>query len=124
MFLNSAFSLRLTSSILFVEREGILLQRGQIFQIDQVNAGVLPPLFTLIDLMKDKVAGHYYFEQLTRAPTPNYQTDFFLVEKVLGEKTVRGEKYYLVKFLYYPSKFNQFIPAANFKKGHGPKGST
>ena len=88
-----------------------------------MNAGVLPPLFNLIDLMKDKVPGHYYFEQLTKAPAPDYQSDFFLVEKILGEKTVRGEKYYLVKFLYYPTKFNQFIPAKNFKKGHGPTSS-
>ena len=96
-------------------RNQFYLQRGQIFQIQHVNASVLPPLYTLVDLMKDKVPGHYYFEQLTKAPAPNYKTDFFMVDKILGEKKVRGEKYYFVKFLYYPSKFNQFIPAKNFK---------
>jgi hypothetical protein len=65
--------------------------------------------------MKDKVPGHYYKEQLTRAPTPNYQKDFFFVEKILGEKIFRKKKYYLVKFLYYPSKFNEYVPAENFK---------
>ena len=71
--------------------------------------------------MKDKVQGHYYFEQLTKAPAPNYKTDFFLVEKILGSKTVRGKKFYLVKFLYYPSKFNPYIPEENLKFGNGQK---
>ena len=66
--------------------------------------------------MKDEVPGHYYFEQLTKAPEPNYKSDFFLVEKILGEKIVQRKKYFLVKFLFYPSKFNQYIPAENFKK--------
>ena len=94
-------------------------QRGQIFQIAQIDASVLPPLFSLIDLMKDKVQGHYYFEQLTKAPIPNYKSDFFLVEKVLSKKRFRGKTYYLVKFLYYPSKFNQYIPEENLKIGNG-----
>ena len=84
-----------------------------------MDASILPPLVSLVDLMKDKVQGHYYFEQLTKAPEPNYQTDFFLVEKILGEKIVRGKKYFLVKFLYYPSKFNQYLPEENLKSGNG-----
>ena len=69
--------------------------------------------------MKDKVEGHYYFEQLTKAPTPDYTQDFFLVEKVLGEKLVRGKKYFLVKFLFYPNKFNEYVPEENLKQGNG-----
>ena len=57
--------------------------------------------------------GHYYKEQLTKAPKPDYQKDFFFVEKILGEKKVKGKKYYLVKYLYYPSKFNEYVPAEN-----------
>jgi hypothetical protein len=72
-------------------------------------------LYTLIDLMKDKVPGHFYRQQLTKAPTPNYKKDFFFVEKILSEKTMKGQKYYLVKYLYYPSKFNQFVPEKNLK---------
>ena len=93
------------------------MQRGQIFQISQVDASVNPPLFSLIDLMKDKVSGHFYKEQLTKAPTPDYKKDYFLVEKVLSEKKVRGKKYFFVKFLYYPSKFNQYVLAENLKIG-------
>ncbi len=72
-------------------------------------------MYTLIDLMKDKVPGHFYRQQLTKAPTPNYKKDFFFVEKILSEKTMKGQKYYLVKYLYYPSKFNQFVPEKNLK---------
>ena len=67
--------------------------------------------------MKDKVPGHFYAEQLTKAPTPNYKEDVFFVEKVLGQKKVKGKIFYLVKFLYYPLKFNQYIPAENLITG-------
>ena len=69
--------------------------------------------------MKDKVPGHYYFEQLTKAPVPDYKSDFFLVEKIISKKVVRRKVFYLVKFLYYPSKFNQYIPEKNLKVGNG-----
>jgi hypothetical protein len=80
-----------------------------------VDASVSPPLYSLIDLMKDKVPGHFYRQQLTRAPKPDYKKDFFFVEKILSEKTLKGQKYFLVKFLYYPSKFNQYVPSNNLK---------
>ena len=67
--------------------------------------------------MKDKVNGHFYKEQLKKAPVPDYKKDFFLVEKIIQEKNIRGQKYFLVKFLYYPSKFNQYVPAKNIKFG-------
>ena len=67
--------------------------------------------------MKDKVTGHYYKEQLTKAPTPDYQKDFFFVEKILGQKTVKKRSFFLVKYLYYPSKFNEYVPAENMKIG-------
>ena len=66
--------------------------------------------------MKDKVPGHYYREQLTKTQKPASE-NFFEVEKVLKEKTVRGKKFYLVKFMYYPSKFNEYIPEENMKFG-------
>ncbi len=80
-----------------------------------VDASVDPPLYSLVDLMKDDVEGHFYRQQLTKAPAPNYKKDFFFVEKILGEKTLKGQKYYLVKFLYYPSKFNQYVLSENLK---------
>ena len=82
-----------------------------------VNASVNPPLFSLIDLLKDPVNGFYYREQLTVAPQPDLKKDFFAIEKVIKTVKRHKKKFYLVKYLYYPSKFNQFIPAENLKVG-------
>ncbi len=80
-----------------------------------MNASVDPPLFSLIDLMKDPVPGFYYKEQLTLAPKPDYKNDFFAVEKILKTVIKNKKKFFLVKYLFYPSKFNQFIPEENLK---------
>lgn len=65
--------------------------------------------------MKDSVSGFYYKQQLVKAPNPNYNKDFFEVEKVLSKKTVKGEKFVFVKYLFYPNKFNQWIPEKNLR---------
>lgn len=71
-----------------------------------------------MDLMKEEKPGHYYREQLIKTETPNFEENYFEVEKVLHVKKVRGKKYYLVKFLYYPDKFNEYIPEENMKIGN------
>ncbi len=80
-----------------------------------MNASVYPPLFSLIDLMKDPVPGFYYKEQLTLAPKPDFKKDFFAVEKILKKVKRKNKVFFLVKYLFYPSKFNQFIPEENLK---------
>jgi hypothetical protein len=65
--------------------------------------------------MKDNYPGHFYSSQLVRAPKPIYNHDFFAVEKILSSKQIKGEKFFLVKFLYYPAKFNQYISEKNMK---------
>lgn len=61
------------------------------------------------------IKGYFYREQLTIAPNPNFKNDFFEVEKVLAKKTIKKKTYLLVKYLFYPSKFNQWIPIENLK---------
>lgn len=87
------------------------------FQISKIDATINPPLFSLIDLMKDKVPGKFYKEQLLPTEKPDFKNNFFEIEKVLKEKTTRGKKFYLVKFMYYPSKFNEYIPEENMLFG-------
>ena len=72
-------------------------------------------MYKLTDLLKDKVPGQFYKEQLTKSPPPK-PSDYFFVEKILGKKKIRGVQHYLVKYLFYPNKFNQYVPASNFKK--------
>ena len=65
--------------------------------------------------MKSAVDGNFYRQQLTKAPIPQ-SNDYFYVEKVLARKKINGIDNYLVKYLYYPDKFNQYIPVTNFSK--------
>ncbi len=75
----------------------------------------MPALYSLEDLMNDKVPGHFYKEELTLAPTVNYNKHFFEVEEVLKKKKIKKKLHFFVKYLYYPKKFNQWIPADNIK---------
>ena len=77
------------------------------FQISDVLSNKLPVMFKLVDLMQDDIPGYFYNEELTKAPKPDYQKDYFFVEKVLKTKKVKGELFYLVKYAWYPNKFNQ-----------------
>ena len=82
--------------------------------MSEVSAQIKPVMFKLIDLMKDPVGGQYYREQLTKSPAPK-DSDYFFVERILAKKKIRGEEHFLVKYLYYPDKFNQYVPKSNFK---------
>lgn len=63
--------------------------------------------------MKDEVKGFFYKEQLTKIQPPK-EDRIFEVEEVLKTKTVKKKKWCLVKYLFYPAKFNQWIPEENF----------
>ena len=84
------------------------------FQISEVRAERRPVMFKLKDLLKEDVPGQFYEKQLTKSPAPK-ASDYFFIEKILGQKKIKGVLHYLVKYLYYPNKFNQYIPKANFK---------
>lgn len=86
------------------------------FKITEINASKTPVLYTLTDLMNEKLTGFYYAKQLTKASKPNYKKDYFFVERVLREEIINGEKYFEVKFLYYPNKFNLLVPEQDIKK--------
>lgn len=62
-----------------------------------------PVLYGLKDLMNDPIPGFYYASQLIKTEEPK-DSDYRLVEKVIKTKTVNGQKFVLVKFLFYPGK--------------------
>jgi len=84
--------------------------------VSKVISDISPPLFELIDLEKSPVLGRFYKQQLTKSPPPTSE-DYFFIEKILKERKVKGRKEYYVKYLYYPNKFNQWIPSTNIKRG-------
>ena len=69
-------------------------------------------LYTVVDLMDEKLPNLFYREQLTKTEKPD-QNNFFFVENILKEKKIRGQKYFFVKFLYYPEKFNLWVPESD-----------
>jgi len=78
-------------------------------------AEVNPVLYELVDLQKAPVRGKFYRQQLTKSPPPS-ESDYFFVEKILKSRKVKGKKQFLVKYLYYPNKFNQWLPAEDLVK--------
>jgi hypothetical protein len=81
----------------------------------KVDGSISPPLYYLQDLMKAKIDGTFYKEQLYKTTPPDFKKDFFEIEKVISVKKFQGKKFYLVKFLFYSAKFNQYIPEENMK---------
>ena len=81
--------------------------------MSQILAEISPVMFKVVDLMKDEVERFFYRAELTKSDPPK-NDGYFFVEKILGEKKINGVVHYLVKYLYYPSKFNQYVPKQNF----------
>lgn len=72
--------------------------------MDKVFAQKNPPLFKLKDLANDNVDGLFKTEELTKSAPLQLDHDYFFVEKVLKTKYVKGKKFCLVKYLFYPEK--------------------
>ncbi len=85
----------------------------QIYKVARIDAGKSPPLFKLVDLMDDGIAGYFYREQLTKTMEPK-NGETFRIEKLIKSEERNGKLYYYVKYTHYPDKFNQWIPASNF----------
>ena len=86
----------------------ILLKRGQLFQVSKIFSDIKPVQFKLIDLKGARVPGRFYREQLTKSPPPK-EDKYFFVEHSVKSRKVKGKKQYLVKYLYYPNKFNEWV---------------
>ena len=84
--------------------------------MSQVLSEIKPVMFKLVDLMNDPVDGTFYHEQLTKSIPPEKQ-EYFFIEKILGRKKIKGKQHVLVKYLYYPAKFNRYILEENIVHG-------
>lgn len=69
-----------------------------------MDASVQPTLYYLNDLKDDPVPGHYYREQLRLAKDP--KNIAYEIEEVLKTRKRKSKKESLIKWLFYPSKFN------------------
>ncbi len=89
----------------------------QLFIVSKIDAGKNPPLFQVKDLKGDIRPGFFYREQLLKGEKPKPGT-FFRIEKILAERKRKGKKSYLIKFLHYPAKFNEWVLKENIVSGN------
>lgn len=83
----------------------------EVFVIEFAKSREQPVVYVLKDLMGERIRGTYYEEELQLIDfDPNAQ---FEIESVLDTRRRRGRVEKLVKWLGYPEKFNQWIPAGN-----------
>ena len=62
-------------------------------------------LYSLSDLLGEKLKGYFYEPELQQVAQP----EFFSLEKILKEKKIAGKKRYFVKWLNWPEKFNSWV---------------
>ena len=72
-----------------------------------------PIVYKLKDYQNEPLEGYFYTEELSYVPNPEQLE--YKIEKVLRYKTVKGEKYGLVKWKGYSDKFNEWLPVSDIK---------
>ena len=71
----------------------------------------VPHTYVVRDSKANPIRGAFYAEEMQSVDEP----EFHKVEKILGEKTVKGVKFKLVKWLGYPDSFNSWEPASEVR---------
>ena len=64
-----------------------------------------PVTYALKDLDGEEIEGGFYVEELQKVQAP----ETFKIEKILDQKKVGRTIHYLIKWLGYPDKFNQWV---------------
>ena len=81
----------------------------ELFKIKSVRVKENIPLYKLNDWRGDAIKGNFYQHELAKAAEP----DSYKIEKVLKTKTVKGKKKYLVKFVGWSNKFNEWVDSVD-----------
>jgi hypothetical protein len=76
-----------------------------VFKVIEVDNSRNPIMYGLEDLMGEKIEGRFYADELQKTNLK----DFSVVEKIIGEKTIKGKKTCLVKYDGHPDKFNDYV---------------
>ena len=72
-----------------------------------------PPVYRMKDLMGEDIKGIFYGKELQKVLKTD---DVFRVEKVVEERTRKGKKEYIIKWMGYPDKFNSWVAEADLKR--------
>ena len=76
----------------------------EIFRIDSIDKTRLPHVYKLVDLLGEKIYGSFYIEELTRVKLP-----LIYPIKILKKKVENGKKMFLISYLGYPRKFDEWV---------------
>ena len=63
--------------------------------------------------MEEELSGSFYETELQKV---DQKEEVFRIEKILQSKTVKKNKFFLIKWLGWPDKFNSWEPENNLKK--------
>jgi len=84
---------------------------NEVFRIRERGIKQNIPFYELNDYLKDPIIGTFYEEELQQVFI-NKDTKF-LVDEVLGKKTIRGKSYTEISWVGWPKKFNTWLPTSN-----------
>ncbi len=73
-----------------------------------------PVVYKRENLQHEDIEGVFYEPELQKVVYD--ETKLFKVEKIIGKRRRKGRTEYLVKFLGYPEKFNQWISSEEFER--------
>lgn len=78
-----------------------------------------PVKFTLVGLKGEKIEGSYVKEDLVPSPHKPTDKDYWLLKPVqkFPERTVNGQTQVLVKFLFYPRAYDEWVLKSDIGPG-------
>lgn len=82
----------------------------EIFQIYQI-LDTIPVTYKIKEFDGEPIEGSFYTEELQKTNKP----EFYEIEEVLDKRKIKGKTYYLVKYLGYDNKYNEWVSEENLK---------
>jgi DNA polymerase III alpha subunit (gram-positive type) len=81
---------------------------GELFKVRKAYMREDTPVYQLSDWEDEPISGTFYKEELVEASEP----DEYKIEKILKKRGKGKKEEYLVRWLHWPKKFDQWIPAS------------
>ena len=82
----------------------------EIFIITNIKDNMEVIMYEIKDLLDEPIIGAFYEDELSAVNDPKV----YKIDKVIKRKKINGEMQYLVSWIGYGPKFNQWIPEADF----------
>ena len=86
---------------------------GEIFTVTRRYTRNDIPVYMLSDLQEDPIKGAFYENELVKITVDKDKV--YKIERILKYRTRNKKREALVKWLFYPNKFNEWLPASEIK---------